>query len=179
MDGVGKVDGFIHGQTGHQALIKRDEFLLLFHRSDLWQGLWLAIFKPQPGQKLDAAGMRVVQTKLSGNMRPDLDCGPAKPSFQPLAQYGLLRLRHARLATFPGVNSKGFPSVSLIGLVPATDGVVVQIKKRRDFLARSAVVQQKDRIGTTGNAVILALTTNTGLKFKALFWGKETGTVKS
>jgi len=55
VDGVGKIHRLIGAQLAHQALVKRDELRLLVRRCDPWQGLWLAILDPQPGQKLDAA----------------------------------------------------------------------------------------------------------------------------
>jgi hypothetical protein len=80
------------------------------------------------------------------------------------------------LTTFPAINTKCIPATCTIGLVPAANGVVVQLEKFCDSLAGLPVIQQQDRIGPTRNTMIFALTTHANLKLTTLYGGKKTGT---
>ncbi len=69
----GETDGFIGPQFVQQPLIHVDEVELLIGRCNAWKAFRLPIVKPQPGQELEATGMRVTQTVMSRDMCPDLD----------------------------------------------------------------------------------------------------------
>ena len=92
--------------------------------------------------------------------RSDLDYGATKARLKARAQRGLLRLRHARLSTFP--------AILLIGLIPATDDVIVHVEKLCDLGAALPIVEQQHRICPRSNAVVFALATHASLKLKAL-----------
>lgn len=55
MHGIGEINRLIGGQIIQQVFVKRDEFRLLRFIRHMWQRLWLAIFKPQSTQQLQAA----------------------------------------------------------------------------------------------------------------------------
>ena len=71
MHRIGEIHGFICAQTVQQLLVHIDECGLLFGRCNAWQPLRLSIFEPQSGQKLDAAGMGVVQIEFLRNTGSD------------------------------------------------------------------------------------------------------------
>ena len=79
------------------------------------------------------------------------------PSQEARTRHQLHRRRHVRPAALPPVGRQRTPAILSVGFVPASNGVIVQIKKLRDDLARLPVIQQKDRIGPTRNTVILPL----------------------
>ena len=51
--------------------------------------------------------------------------------------------------------------------MPAANGVVVKIQKLRYLRATLPIVQQKKRIGSTGNTVILALAAHARFKLNS------------
>ncbi len=63
---------------------------------------------------------------------------------------------------------KGIPAILQVGFMPAPDGVVVRVEKLCDPSAAFPIVQQQDRVYAARNAVVLALTADASLKFKAL-----------
>ncbi|MGB1484281.1 MAG: hypothetical protein ACPG8Y_13130, partial [Paracoccaceae bacterium] len=62
------------------------------------------------------------------------------------------------------------------GLVPGTNGVVVQIEKLRDLNASFTNIQRKDCTRSARHAMVLALTANTCLKLKLIRRRKKTRT---
>jgi len=64
MYSISEIGGFICAQIAHQTFVQCDKCGLLFSRDNARQVLGLAIFKPQPGKKLDASRVRVVQAKF-------------------------------------------------------------------------------------------------------------------
>ena len=103
--------------------------------------------------------MRVIHARLSRDMRPDLDCRSTEALIQPRAQTRLLSRRHAGPTALQTLGGKRVPADVLVGLVPAANGIVVQIKKLGDGLTGRPVIKQQERIGAPSNAVVFALTT--------------------
>jgi hypothetical protein len=60
--------------------------------------------------------------------------------------------------------------------VPPPDGVIIKIQELRYLRATLAIVQKQDRIRPPCDAMIFALTANTGHKLKALRGRKKVGT---
>jgi hypothetical protein len=114
--------------------------------------------KPPPRQELHAAGMRVVQAKLSRDMCPDLSRRSTELSVQPNAQRRFVGRCHAGLTPLPPVGAKR---------VPAANGVVVYVQKLCDGLAGLRVIKQHDPIGAQRNTVVFALAANPDLKHTA------------
>jgi hypothetical protein len=54
-----------------------------------------------------------------------------------------LRNLHARLAAFPTIQSQDFPTIALIGFVPASDCAVVKIEKLGNLLTKLAIIKLK------------------------------------
>jgi len=84
--------------------------------------------------------------------------------------------RKTRHAAFPAINAERVPARFTIGLVPAANGDVIKVEKFCDSRAGLSVIQQQDRIGSTRNTMIFALTTHANLKLTPLCGGKKTGT---
>ena len=86
-------------------------------------------------------------------------------------QFGLPRRSRSAKSSFYAP-----PAAFAVAIVPATDGVVAKVEEFGNYLAGFSVIQQQERIRPLRNVMILALTANAGLKFKALCRGKKTGT---
>jgi hypothetical protein len=80
------------------------------------------------------------------------------------------------LTTFPAIESKRVPAALALSLAPTTDSIIVQAHKLRNDMTGLPIIQQQERICTTRNAMIFALTTHEYLKLKALCRGEKTGT---
>ena len=119
--------------------------------------------------------MRILQTKFSRDGGSDLNRRPAKPSVKPVAQCSFLTSRHPGMATFPAINRKRPPAVLPEGLVPAPNRIVVQVQKLGDHLTGFAIIQKKDRIRTSRNTVILAMTAHAGFKLATFRRSEKTG----
>jgi hypothetical protein len=57
--------------------------------------------------------------------------------------------------------------------VPATDRIIVEVKKRGDLRAGLSPIQKQNCICAPRNPVILAMATHTALKLKTVVGGKE------
>ena len=157
-------------------LVYCDDGGLFFQGCHARQGLGLAVFKARSGQKLDAARKGMVQTASSRDMGPDRARRATEARFQPSAESNLLCLRHTGLTALPAVESKRIPAILQVGIMPAPDGVVVQVEKPCDPSTAFPVVEQQDSICTTGNTVVLALATHARLKLDTICRGKKAAT---
>src|SRR6056297_264750 len=101
-------------------------------------------------------------------MRPNLDRQSAEAFIQPRAELRLLSRRHTGLTALPVAGRKRVPAALSVGLVPAADGIIVQIQKLRDSLTGLPVIKEQDCIGAPCNAVIFALRAHANLKFASL-----------
>ena len=157
MHGIGEIHGFISAQPVQQPLIHGDEFGLLLGTCDARKPFRLSVLIVQPGQELNAARMGVAHAILRRDMRPDLYGRSTEAFVQPGAKLRLLSRSHAGLTALPAVGRKGVPATLTVGLVPAPNGIIVQIEKLRDLYAAFAVIKEQDGIGPACNPVVFTL----------------------
>jgi hypothetical protein len=153
MHGIGQIHGFIGAQHAQKLLVHGDEFGLVLGTCDARQPFRLSILVAQSGKELDAAREGVAYAILCRDMRPDLDRQSTEAFVQPSAKLCLLSRHHAGLTALPAVGRKRVPAALSVGLVPAADGIIVQ---------------QKDRIRTTRNALVLSMAAIAGEKLTSL-----------
>jgi|GEM_PF-1330457 len=106
-------------------------------------------------------------------MGPDLYRRAREAGFQPSAERNLLCLLLTGLTAFPAVEGKRIPAILPVALIPAPDGIVVQVEKFCDPGTAFPVVEQQDRICPPGNTMILALATHASLKLNTVCAGRE------
>ena len=90
------------------------------------------------------------------DIRPDLRRAAIERRRQLGLQLRLLRRAQMTAATLPVELLQRLPAARDITLVPATDGVVLQVENLRHRLAAQTVVEEQKRIGATPNAAPFA-----------------------
>ena len=66
------------------------------------------------------------------------------------------------------MEGKRIPAILPVALIPAPNGIVVQVEKFCDPSTAFPVVEQQDRICLPGNTVVFALTAYARLKLDAV-----------
>lgn len=157
MHGIGEIHGLIGAQPVQQPLIHGNEFGLLIRTCDARKPFRLSILVAQSGKELDAARVGAVHVILLQNMRRDLDRRSTEAFVQPGAKLRLMSRRHAGLTTLPAVGRKRVPATFSVGLVPSSNGIIVQVEKLRDGLTGLPIIKEQDGIGPPCNAVVFAM----------------------
>jgi hypothetical protein len=105
---------------------------------------------------------------LRRDMRPDLYGGSTEAFVQPCAKLRLLSRSPAGLTALPAGGRKGVPATLPVGLVPASNGIIVQVEKLRDGLTGLPIIKELDCIGAPCNAVVFAMAAHASNKLTSL-----------
>lgn len=72
------------------------------------------------------------------------------------------------MTALPAVGRKRIPATLSVGLVPAPNGIIVQVEKLRDLYAAFAVIKEQNGVGPPCNPMVFTLRANARDKLTSL-----------